>query len=120
MKNLGKNLGMIFQIIDDILDYSADQKTLGKDIGNDFFEGKVTLPIIKTYQKADLQEKKFIEETFSKNMLDNNKNFDDFVKILALINKYQALDDPLLPGKRAHARHVRPRCYGAQRPHLLP
>ena len=93
MKNLGKNLGMIFQIIDDILDYSADQKTLGKDIGNDFFEGKVTLPIIKTYQKADLQEKKFIEETFSNNMLDNNKNFDDFVKILALINKYQALDD---------------------------
>jgi octaprenyl-diphosphate synthase len=95
MKNLGKNLGMIFQIIDDILDYSSDQKILGKDIGNDFFEGKVTLPIIETYSQADLQEKKLIEEIFAKNICDNNKNFDDFAKILALINKYHALDNCL-------------------------
>jgi octaprenyl-diphosphate synthase len=92
LKNLGKNIGMIFQIIDDILDYSSNQNTLGKEIGNDFFEGKVTLPIIKTYQLANQQERKNIEEIFSKNLVGNDKNFDDFNKILNLIDKYQATE----------------------------
>ena len=47
----GKNLGLTFQIADDTLDYNSELKILGKKIGNDFYEGKITLPIILLYQK---------------------------------------------------------------------
>ena len=47
----GKNLGLTFQIADDTLDYNSDLKVFGKKLGNDFFEGKITLPIILLYQK---------------------------------------------------------------------
>ena len=53
----GKNLGLTFQIADDTLDYNSELKVFGKKIGNDFFEGKVTLPIILLYQKIDETEK---------------------------------------------------------------
>lgn len=92
LRDFGKNLGLIFQIIDDILDYSSSEITLGKDIGNDFFEGKITIPIIYTYQRASQQEKVFIEEVFSRNFLNNNKNQNEFEKILDLINKYKAFE----------------------------
>lgn len=89
--NFGKNLGIIFQIADDILDYSSHKKILGKDIGNDFFEGKVTLPIILTYENADESEKKLILELFEKNLLSSQKNQIDFDRILALIKKHDGL-----------------------------
>ena len=89
LRNFGKNLGIIFQIVDDILDYSSKENVLGKDLGNDFFEGKVTLPIILTYQKAETKDREFISQVFTKNLLSNEKNQEDFAKILQLIEKYQ-------------------------------
>ena len=88
LRNFGKNLGIIFQIVDDLLDYFSQKNVLGKDVGDDFFEGKVTLPIILTYQKCDESEKKFITEIFLKNLIGAEKNFDDLSKILDLINKH--------------------------------
>ena len=88
LRNFGKNLGIIFQIVDVLLDYSSKQSVLGKDVGNDFFEGKVTLPIILTYQKADETQRKFIAETFTKNLLGQEKNLDEFARILELIKKH--------------------------------
>lgn len=87
----GKNLGIIFQIIDDVLDYSSQEKVLGKDIGNDFFEGKVTLPIILTYQEASETEKKFISEVFTKSLIAAEKNQNDFNEMLALMKKCDGL-----------------------------
>lgn len=55
----GLYLGIAFQLVDDILDYCSDDPQLGKEKGNDFNEGKVTLPIIYAYQKADEAEKDF-------------------------------------------------------------
>ncbi len=92
LREFGKNLGIIFQIADDVLDYSSQEQVLGKDIGNDFFEGKVTLPVILTYQKADLSERKFIAEIFSKNSFGSEKNQDDFAEFLKLIKKYNGLE----------------------------
>jgi octaprenyl-diphosphate synthase len=46
LQQFGSDLGMIFQIVDDILDYTSHQQEFGKKIGGDFFEGKITLPII--------------------------------------------------------------------------
>lgn len=90
-REFGKNLGMVFQIVDDVLDYSSETKVLGKDVGDDFFEGKVTLPIILTHTKADTAEKEFIAKVFSKNFMSNEKNQNDFAEILALLKKYNGL-----------------------------
>ena len=62
----GKNLGLTFQIADDTLDYNSNLKVFGKNIGNDFYEGKITLPIIMLYQKAIDKEIKEIKEMFQK------------------------------------------------------
>ncbi len=55
----GANLGIAFQLVDDALDYAADQATLGKTVGDDFREGKVTLPVLAAYQAGDETEREF-------------------------------------------------------------
>jgi octaprenyl-diphosphate synthase len=91
LRNFGKNLGIIFQIIDDMLDYSAEERVLGKDVGNDFFEGKVTLPIILSVEKASVEDKKIIADLFTKNLMGSEKSPNDLNKILELIKKYDGL-----------------------------
>ena len=85
----GRNLGLTFQIADDTLDYNSDLKLFGKKIGKDFHEGKVTLPIILLFQKANDQEKEKLKDTFSKNNRDEN----DLNHILSLIKKYDIVKD---------------------------
>ena len=83
----GKNLGLTFQIADDTLDYNSNFSLLGKKIGKDFFEGKVTLPLILLYQQSNLEEKKYIKVLFEK-----KKRIDEeFKKILNLIRKYNII-----------------------------
>ena len=60
----GKNLGLTFQIADDTLDYNSELKIFGKKIGNDFYEGKITLPIILLYQKTNTSEKQDLNFIF--------------------------------------------------------
>lgn len=62
LTQFGLNLGMAFQLMDDVLDYAADQEKLGKAIGDDFREGKVTLPVILAYQSG--QDTSFWNEVF--------------------------------------------------------
>ena len=85
----GKNLGLTFQIADDALDYNSELKFFGKKIGNDFFEGKVTLPIILLYQKISTSEKNEIKKIFIK----NKRNDDDFKYVLNLIKKNDIIND---------------------------
>ena len=85
----GKNLGLTFQIADDTLDYNSDLKFFGKKIGKDFYEGKVTLPIILLFQKANNQEKESLKDTFLKNARDEN----DLNYTLSLIKKYDVIKD---------------------------
>ena len=66
----GRNLGLTFQIADDTLDYNSELKLFGKKIGKDFYEGKVTLPIILLFQKANTEEKKKLKDSFLKNTRD--------------------------------------------------
>tara|TARA_B100000945_G_scaffold19161_1_gene13959 strand:- start:215 stop:1228 length:1014 start_codon:yes stop_codon:yes gene_type:complete len=88
LESYGKNLGLAFQIADDALDYFSKEKIFGKEIGKDFFEGKVTLPIIIVFQKANSIERTFLTTIFKKE--DRNKN--DFEDALKLIKKYKAID----------------------------
>ena len=83
----GKNLGLTFQIADDTLDYNSELKLFGKKIGKDFYEGKVTLPIILLFQKANNQEKEKLKNIFSKNTRDEN----DLNYSLSLIKKYEVI-----------------------------
>jgi len=85
----GRNLGLTFQIADDTLDYNAELKLFGKKIGQDFFEGKITLPIILLYQKLEIDEKNNLINMFSKNTRDK----DDLDKIIALINKHKIINE---------------------------
>ncbi|MGE0419772.1 MAG: polyprenyl synthetase family protein [Acetobacteraceae bacterium] len=59
----GMKLGIAFQLVDDALDYAADQATLGKTVGDDFREGKITLPVLVAYQAGDASERAFWERT---------------------------------------------------------
>ncbi len=83
----GRNLGLTFQIADDTLDYNSESKLFGKKIGKDFYEGKVTLPIILLFQKANNQEKEKLKNIFSKNIRDEN----DLIYSLSLIKKYEII-----------------------------
>ena len=85
----GKNLGLTFQIADDTLDYNSELNIFGKKIGNDFFEGKVTLPIILLYQKINNIEKQELFKIFNKQKRDEN----DFNRVLKMINKYKVIND---------------------------
>jgi len=85
----GKNLGLTFQIADDTLDYNSELKFFGKEIGNDFYEGKITLPIILLYQKANLNEKQEIKYFFEKKERSEN----ELKKVLSMIKKYNIIFD---------------------------
>ncbi len=85
----GRNLGLTFQIADDTLDYNSDLKLFGKKIGKDFYEGKVTLPIILLFQKANNQEKIKLKDIFLK----DNRDEGDLSYTLTLIKKYDVIKD---------------------------
>ena len=84
----GRNLGLTFQIADDTLDYNSDLKLFGKKIGQDFYEGKITLPIILLFQKANDLEKAKLKDIFSKNLRNDN----DLNYSLSLIKKYNIIE----------------------------
>jgi len=83
----GKNLGLTFQIADDILDYNSELKLFGKKIGNDFYEGKITLPIILLSQQINNIEKQNLKDIFKKNKRSEN----DLKFTLDLILKYKII-----------------------------
>ena len=85
----GKNLGLTFQIADDTLDYNSELKLFGKKIGKDFFEGKITLPIILLFQKLDNQNKEKIQNFFIKDIRTDS----DLSETLNLIKKYNIINE---------------------------
>ncbi len=87
LESYGMNLGIAFQLIDDVLDYAAVQAKLGKTVGDDFREGKITLPIVLAYSRADDTEKAFWRRTLEE--LDQKP--DDLDRALALLNRHDAL-----------------------------
>ena len=88
LKFYGRNLGLTFQIADDTLDYNSELKLFGKNIGQDFYEGKITLPIILLFQKANKDEKETLKKTFAK----EERNQNDLNYTLSLIKKYDIIN----------------------------
>ncbi|MDA9233906.1 polyprenyl synthetase family protein [Candidatus Pelagibacter sp.] len=85
----GKNIGLTFQIADDTLDYNSELKLFGKKVGKDFFEGKITLPIILLFQKINTLEKQKIENFFKQ----KNRSDSDLSFTLNLIKKYNVINE---------------------------
>ncbi len=98
LRTYGMELGIAFQLVDDRLDYDADQAALGKTVGDDFREGKVTLPIIIAYQNGTAQEQAFWKRTIG----DGNVSDDDLEEAQRLLLKY----DSLAETGRVAARHA--------------
>ena len=91
LKDFGYFLGISYQIIDDTLDYFSEEKISGKEVGNDFKENKMTLPLILVFKRGDKKEKNFI-----KHLTQNKKLKDsDFDWITEKMKKYDVLNDCL-------------------------
>ena len=88
LESYGRNLGLAFQIADDALDYYSTKTAFGKEIGKDFFEGKVTLPIIFLYQKSNTNEKIFLEKIFKKKV----RSKLEYNETQKLLKKYNSID----------------------------
>jgi octaprenyl-diphosphate synthase len=85
LKNYGAHLGMTFQLIDDLLDYDGEAEEMGKNVGDDLAEGKMTLPLIHTLQNSSADDAKLIREAVLENRLENT------AKIIALVKNSDAL-----------------------------
>lgn len=89
MYNFGLNLGKAFQLIDDILDYMSRIADIGKNIGDDFREGKVTLPIILACARSNEEEKIF----WYRVIVEKSQNDSDFNKAIKIFDKYNVISD---------------------------
>ena len=99
LESYGRNLGIAFQLVDDMLDYASRDAVLGKSVGDDFREGKITLPVILAYRRGTDDERRFWHRTLEE--LDQNDS--DLRVAVSLMEKYNALRDTV-----ERARH-----YGA-------
>ena len=82
---------MTFQLIDDAIDYSSSKNIMGKNTGDDFKEGKITLPIILAHGRSNSKERKFWKKVIS----DLNQENHDFEEALTIINKYNCIEDTI-------------------------
>jgi len=89
LRSFGMNLGVAFQLIDDALDYSAKQAVLGKTVGDDFRDGKITLPIILAYNRGDKKERAFWKRV----MEDDHPRDGDLAQAMEYLNRHNTLND---------------------------
>ncbi|GIL02253.1 MAG: octaprenyl-diphosphate synthase [Alphaproteobacteria bacterium] len=95
-RSYGTNLGLAFQLIDDALDYGGSSATLGKNVGDDFREGKVTLPVVLSYRRGTDRERELWREALVEGKTDDGR----LAEAMRLMRKYDAIADTV-----ARARH---------------
>lgn len=88
MKSYGKTLGVAFQLVDDALDYSGDSARLGKSVGDDFREGKITLPVILSFRRGSEEERAFWKRT----LVDGQIGDGDIEHAIALMKRHRAIE----------------------------
>jgi octaprenyl-diphosphate synthase len=103
LKEYGMNLGIAFQLIDDVLDYTAKQATLGKTVGDDFREGKITLPIVLAFRRGDAAEKAFWRRTLEE--MDHQAG--DLERAIAILEKRGVLTETVERARQYGARATR-------------
>jgi octaprenyl-diphosphate synthase len=98
-RSFGMNLGIAFQLVDDALDYGGSRARLGKNVGDDFREGKITQPVILAFRRGNDEERNFWRRTLEK----GESTDSDLEHAIALLSRHRALEDTV-----ERARH-----YGA-------
>ncbi len=98
-RSYGMNLGIAFQLIDDALDYGGKSAKLGKNVGDDFREGKITLPVVLSFRRGDDSERAFWNRTLGQGEIHDG----DLETAISLMTKHHAIEDTV-----GRARH-----YGA-------
>ena len=96
LESYGKNLGIAFQLTDDVIDYASDSATMGKGVGDDFRDGKMTLPVILAYARGSDADRGFWREAIA----GNRASDEDLVRAIGLMRATDALSDTI-----EHARH---------------
>lgn len=96
LRDYGMNLGIAFQISDDVLDYTAHHDRLGKSLGDDFKEGKMTLPVIRALAKASPAEKQF----WSRCLTDLKQGEGDFDEAVTILRRHKAFDESIADARR--------------------
>jgi octaprenyl-diphosphate synthase len=99
LRSYGMNLGLAFQLVDDALDYSGEQAKLGKSVGDDFREGKITLPVVLAFRRGNDEERAFWKRTLERGEMGDG----DLERAIGYMVKHGALEDTI-----QRARH-----YGA-------
>jgi octaprenyl-diphosphate synthase len=99
LESYGRNLGIAFQLVDDALDYSGKQALMGKSVGDDFRERKITLPVVLSFRRGATEERNFWKRTLE----EGNQTDDDLVYAQKLMERHGAINDTI-----ERARH-----YGA-------
>lgn len=91
LRSYGKNLGVAFQLVDDALDYSGEQAKLGKTVGDDFREGKVTLPVVLSYRRGTSEERNF----WTRVLQDGDLRDGDLEHAIGLMKTHGAIEDTI-------------------------
>ncbi|MFO1114849.1 MAG: polyprenyl synthetase family protein [Beijerinckiaceae bacterium] len=90
-ESYGANLGIAFQLIDDALDYGGTAATLGKNVGDDFREGKITLPVVLSFRRGSETEREFWRRTLEKGEIKDG----DLEQALGIMRRHRALEDTI-------------------------
>lgn len=91
LKSYGTNLGLAFQLVDDALDYGGSAAELGKNVGDDFREGKITLPLILSYRRGTPDERAFWRAAVE----DGRNGDEELARAVELIARYNAVEDTI-------------------------
>jgi octaprenyl-diphosphate synthase len=91
LRSYGRNLGLAFQLVDDALDYSGDSARLGKSVGDDFREGKITLPVILSFRRGNDRDREFWNRTIVEGKIDDG----DLEHAIGLMKKHKSIDATL-------------------------
>lgn len=114
--SFGKNIGIAFQLIDDMLDYISSEVVIGKPVGKDLIEGKVTLPLIHLYREADEYERNELKEIISSNKITKKQ----LNRVISLMKSYGSMNYTINKAKIfienakndiAHLRSTSPKQY---------
>ncbi len=87
-RSYGNNLGLAFQLIDDALDYGGSSAALGKNVGDDFREGKITLPVVLAYRRGSDEERAF----WKRCLQDGAAEDADLVTAIEFLRKHKAIE----------------------------